>query len=283
MIRFRLELENFKRKSAFPFQLKSIFYSRDLILPPERQTVCPNQFEVCLRLASETNCCEDIINGRQIHAAYPHAVWKMPLAPTHIRDSKGRDVLALIYAPQSAELFRQFGMIPPEECLQFSMTSELQLLKEKFFFLTNNIYSPGAADQLDWVGFCLIKEVLLAGQFPAKEQSTGQMIKNLSLQLKIHSSEEHDFHRLAQNSNMSYTRFYREWNKYIGIPPQQFIINARLENAAELLTQTDMSIAKIVERINFSGTYAFYRKFTQKYGMTPGEFRETARQSGENF
>ena len=192
-------------------------------------------------------------------------------------------MLALIYSPQSLELFRQFGMIPADGHLQFGMNHEILTLKEKFLRLMNNIYSPGAADQLDWVGFCLIKEVLLANQFPPEEQNTGQTIKNLSLRLKIHSSEKHDFHQLAQSCNMSYTRFYREWNKYIGISPQQFIINARLENAAELLAQTGMSIAQIVERINFSGTYAFYRKFTQKYGMSPGKFRQTAHPGEETL
>ena len=36
----------------------------------------------------------------------------------------------------------------------------------------------------------------------------------------------------------------------------------------------EIPIFKIVEMVNFSGTYVFYRRFEQEYGMTPDQYRK---------
>lgn len=49
----------------------------------------------------------------------------------------------------------------------------------------------------------------------------------------------------------------------------------RLENAETLLADTQLSIAEICEKLQFSNRSYFYRAFEDAVGMTPGAFRES--------
>ena len=48
----------------------------------------------------------------------------------------------------------------------------------------------------------------------------------------------------------------------------------RLSVAASLLKNTDMSIAQIVEYINFPSESYFYARFKKAYGITPASYRK---------
>lgn len=271
---FELDLSQLKRVSPFPCPLRKIFFSRGVNLPIETISTRKNHFEVCLRLSSEATTCCDIINGEPIRMPYPHAVWKMPMQVCAPRDKNPRDVLAFIYPPESVETFRRLGLIPDASSLPFPQNAEISFLTEKFIRLINNFYSPGVADQLDWLAVALIKEILLSAEHRSARQTMEQKIRNIALQLKTRCSESHDFHALARQHNLNYTRFYREWNRCIGMTPHQYVLQARLDNAAELLKLTRTPIFRIIEAVRFSGNYAFYRKFGEKFGMTPLEYRK---------
>ncbi len=49
-----------------------------------------------------------------------------------------------------------------------------------------------------------------------------------------------------------------------------------LKEAARLLSQTSMSISKIMSELGFQNRSHFYHIFKEKYGVTPNEYRETA-------
>ena len=274
MYHFKLDLSQLKRESGFPYRLQQVFHCRGLSLGTEQPRFRKNYFEVCLRLESEAKICKDIIDGKPIHFPYPHAIWKMPMQHIVPGDNYPRDVLALIYPSETVDLFRNAGMVPRENVLPFVMNTEISFLTEKFIRLVNNLYSPGVADQLDWLGFCLIKEVLLAVSDRPEVQTMEQKMKNIALWLKNHCSESPDFHVLARQYDLNYTQFYQEWRRHIGITPYQYVIQSRLSAAAELLKNSEIPIFKIVEMVNFSGTYVFYRRFEQEYGMTPDQYRK---------
>ena len=261
---FVLDLSKLKRESTFPYRLWKIYYSKGICLPLNQNDTHKNHFEVCIRLSSQAEMNNDIINGESIHTSYPHAVWKKPLQNTITMDSGARDVIAFIYPPESMEAFQQAGLIPNANYLPFALDTEISFLIDKFYRLINNLYSKGIADQLDWLGFCMIKEVILAATHTDEQQTFEQKIRNIALWLDIHCTDNHDFHSLAKQHNLNYTQFYREWNHYMGITPYQYVINARLKESSILLTQTKMSISRIIETINFSGSYAFFKRFKQK-------------------
>ncbi|MBU5436429.1 helix-turn-helix domain-containing protein [Tissierella sp. MSJ-40] len=55
----------------------------------------------------------------------------------------------------------------------------------------------------------------------------------------------------------------------------EILKNARLKKSSLLLKNTDISISKISEEIGYKNPNRFYKVFKDKYGMTPGEYRNS--------
>lgn len=79
---------------------------------------------------------------------------------------------------------------------------------------------------------------------------------------------------IASNSNMSTRQFYRKFKEISQMPPSDLIKNIRMEKAAHLLLDTELSIQEVIMEVGISSRSYFYKEFTQKYGMTPKEYRK---------
>ena len=94
--------------------------------------------------------------------------------------------------------------------------------------------------------------------------------------MQIHFAEPIDLDSIAYRNGFSRALFYRKWKMLFNVSPMQYILNLKLEAAKRLLTETNMSVTSIIQEINYSGTTAFHKRFTQKYGMTPNQFRKSS-------
>ena len=72
------------------------------------------------------------------------------------------------------------------------------------------------------------------------------------------------------------------FKKKMGISPQEFLINFRMEKAAELLMETDLAIRAVAAGVGYKDPLTFSKAFKQKYGINPSEFREHPPKLKEN-
>lgn len=86
--------------------------------------------------------------------------------------------------------------------------------------------------------------------------------------------------RLARRWGYSRSHFSREFTAHFGLPPQAYILNARLALAKELLRETDLPIGQIAEMSGFSGPAPFASRFLQKTKLTPTAYRQGRAASG---
>jgi AraC-like DNA-binding protein len=86
-----------------------------------------------------------------------------------------------------------------------------------------------------------------------------------------------NFHDLARSVGLSYSRFRSVFKEGVGIAPQQFLINERLECAKRLLRSADMDIKTIAYKAGFQSPSYFSRAFRLKTGFTPSGERERRR------
>ena len=63
------------------------------------------------------------------------------------------------------------------------------------------------------------------------------------------------------------------FKKVLGITPQEYLIQFRLEKAKEFLQTTSMSLKEIAERIGYEDPFTFSKMFKQKCGMSPRAWR----------
>ena len=79
---------------------------------------------------------------------------------------------------------------------------------------------------------------------------------------------------IAVEFGMSRSSFYNRINGYIGQSPAEYIRDARLKRACELLQSKDLSIAQIAYMTGFNDPHYFGKAFKKEFGMTPTEFRK---------
>lgn len=85
---------------------------------------------------------------------------------------------------------------------------------------------------------------------------------------------------IAFHIGLDRTYLYRLFKQHMGCPPSKCLLNIRLEKAAEMLENRDLSIAEIGGAVGFHDTSHFYKVFSAKYGMPPRKYRETYYKEG---
>ncbi len=92
----------------------------------------------------------------------------------------------------------------------------------------------------------------------------------------IHARLEQDItlSELADNVQMSQYRFARAFKQSTGIPPHQYLLMQRVEQAKKLLTLTQLPIVAISYQLGFASQSHFgatFRRFTK---VTPKVYRD---------
>ena len=82
---------------------------------------------------------------------------------------------------------------------------------------------------------------------------------------------------LARQANISEVYFRQLFLKQYGITPRQYIINARIAKAKQLLSSGNKKISAVAEECGFVSVYHFSRCFKDKCGMTPTEYMNSNR------
>ena len=79
---------------------------------------------------------------------------------------------------------------------------------------------------------------------------------------------------IADKLGMNSRALYRRFKKISPLTPTDFIKDYRLTHAAQLLVTTNLSVQEIIYQVGISNKSYFYREFSQKYQMTPRQYRQ---------
>ena len=76
---------------------------------------------------------------------------------------------------------------------------------------------------------------------------------------------------LAEQTGMSYTRFYLRVKELLGMTPQEYLTERRLTRARELLGIGDYNVSEVCYQVGFSSLPGFSRSFKKRFGIPPSE------------
>ena len=115
----------------------------------------------------------------------------------------------------------------------------------------------------------------LAGQIVCTTAEQADFIRKL-LQVIEQNLEEEELGStlIADRMAMSSRQFYRKFKEISPIAPSDLIKNYRMEKAARLLREEDLSIQDVIADVGISSRSYFYKEFSRKFGMTPKDYRE---------
>jgi AraC family transcriptional regulator len=81
---------------------------------------------------------------------------------------------------------------------------------------------------------------------------------------------------MSRVAYLSTFHFNRVFHQITGLPPAKFISAMRLDEAKRLLLNTNLSITDICFEVGYNSLSTFTRRFTQRVGLGPREFRYLA-------
>ena len=82
---------------------------------------------------------------------------------------------------------------------------------------------------------------------------------------------------IAEELSMSKVQLYRKLKAIVGMTTTEYIRSVRLDQARYLLKTSGLSVQEVMYACGFVTKTYFYREFQKRYGLTPGEFRKTAK------
>lgn len=80
--------------------------------------------------------------------------------------------------------------------------------------------------------------------------------------------------QLCEKYAVSPAHLRRCFHRFVGIAPQAYLMERRLERACRLLQSTHLTVAAVGEAIGFESVYTFSRVFTERFHLPPSKWRE---------
>jgi AraC-like DNA-binding protein len=79
---------------------------------------------------------------------------------------------------------------------------------------------------------------------------------------------------LAARAGLSRAQFTRRFTAHARMPPNRYLIHARVERARHLLTETSMSVTQVAATLGYPDVAYFSRQYRRQTGRSPRQARE---------
>jgi AraC-like DNA-binding protein len=94
--------------------------------------------------------------------------------------------------------------------------------------------------------------------------------------MAAHSAAPHKLAGLARMANLSPYHFLRSFKAVTGVTPHQWLLRARLRDAADKLAATKVPVTEIAFDVGFEDLSNFTRSFHTEFGASPRQYRMAA-------
>jgi transcriptional regulator GlxA family with amidase domain len=138
--------------------------------------------------------------------------------------------------------------------------------------VTQDIYSIRCAHEDSETLVKLLKREL---HEEANERDTrhSERLTGLVEKIREHPDAKWDSYSMAQEINMSQRNMNRAFRKKFNMPPAKMVTTIRMDLAARMLIETDMSLATIANTLGYDSPFSFSRLFKKHAGISPNHYR----------
>lgn len=121
----------------------------------------------------------------------------------------------------------------------------------------------------------LLTEILLSTNInTASQWFIPESTHNIMLYIDKHFTKNITLDYLAKKYSINKFYLAKEFKKYIGLPPNEYIINLRINYSKELLKYSDFTVAEISLKVGIDNISHFINLFKNREEITPLTFRK---------
>lgn len=177
-------------------------------------------------------------------------------------------IFAIVSGEDVLPLIKSLGVTPETPTVPYTMTTDM-------LSNLNRMCKAGASGRklgYDVIGsFLLCMAEIVEQQNILREQSDlhDLYVEKSIAYMKTNYPYDISVSGVASYVGIEYSYFYRLFKKKLGVSPNKWLINYRLEKAAELMKDHSISITEIAHSVGFYDLPHFTRAFVSRYGITP--------------
>jgi len=184
------------------------------------------------------------------------------------------------------ELLTMAGVIPearPQTSFERMETRQVEFVDavmRRIIELTTTGDASGSGDRLlAAVLYELSREhaAVTEGWVGGLKRHHRDVVHRIAHRIRERPGEVTDVRALAIEAGYSVDHFSRIFTDVMGQRPQRFLIDARLERARQLLSESAFTVSEVAAAVGFASVHFFSRQFTQHNGVTPSAYRRQLR------
>lgn len=172
--------------------------------------------------------------------------------------------------------FIRFGLLPvgPNQApIKITDPEEFHLgFMELLSELSQN--QPSVARCVNILESLLLQIYNSSQSMELEKDKLNMQIGQLGLDISRNPRRRWNFKEAALHMKISYPHFRRRFAEIHDSPPGQFLLNAKLDHAAKMLTESVMPISIIAEKIGMEDVCHFNKLFKRKFLLPPGKYRK---------
>ena len=134
---------------------------------------------------------------------------------------------------------------------------------------------PSIETAAAWVLRGLLATLVHDTQVAGEQTDQTSPWESVTAHIQEHLHEGLTVQELARRFGYTRSHFCRLFRSRIGIPPQRYIINARLALAKELLRETSLPIGRVGLQVGYGDAFRFSKAFRQRTGVSPSSYRRS--------
>lgn len=216
------------------------------------------------------------VNGEPVQTLHaPLAWWTWP-GPTFTYgaiDGEPWDHFYVSFQGPRAERMASLGLLP-RNGTGWTPVRQPERLQQEFALLITMLQerpanNPHAVLQLEKLLLLVQDDEVASPDRPSHREGIFRCIRGL----RDTPGRQVDWEEEARRLSLSVVHFRRLFRKQAGMPPQAFLIKARLERAALLLRTTRMPVKQVAAETGYADIYHFSRHFRKQHGIPPATYR----------